>query len=486
MKKYSIWKDTISHKKFPPLNNNITTDILIIGGGISGITTAYFLKDKNVTLIDKDYIGMGVTSNTTAKLTYLQDLIYLDIIKCHNEPTAYLYFLAQKEAIKIVTDIVKDNNIECNLEENKGIIFTNKEKEIAKIKKLEIFFQKYNIKYDIITKLPIKFPCKYGIRVNDTYTFNPLKYINHLKNNLEINIYEQTKAEDIVKENDYYIINCGKYKIKAKQVIITTHYPFFIKPFFIPFKTYISKSYVIASKIDKHFTFNAISNKPTYSLRYYNDINNYFLYSTISHPNSRNLDYEKNYQKLISSYQKYFQTEPQYIWSTHDIMTPDYLPYIGEIKPNMYLATGYNKWGMTNGTIAGKIISDLVNNEKNKFEKLFSLKRKPSIKKYSNYLYSNYLTSSTLLKNKLKANQSFYNNNVYITKINGKKVGIYIDENNHKHIVSNICPHFKCNLVFNNFDKTWDCPCHGSRFDIDGNLIEGPSKEDIKENKRSN
>lgn len=484
MKKKSLWKDTIKLQETKALNQDIETDILIIGGGITGITAAYYLKDKHVTLIDRGLIGMGVTANTTGKLTYLQDQIYLDIIKAHNEPTAYLYYLAQKEAIKLVLDNIKDNNIDCNLEESQSMVFTNDEKQIAKIKELENFFNKYNIEFGLITNLPIKFPCKYGLKVNDTYVFNPLKYLNKLKEILiknNVNIYENTKATTLAKENDYYIVETTKNKIRTNKIIVATHYPFFVKPGFIPFKTHISKSYVIASITDNDQKFNAITNtNPIHSFRYYNDENIYLLYSSISHPNSRDLNYEKNYNKLITQYKKYFNYKINYIWSTHDIMTPDYLPFIGKLKPNLYIATGYNKWGMTNGTIAGKVLSDLIKKEKSKYEDLFKIKRKASLKKCSNFLYSNYITSSTLISNKLKSRKPFYHDNVYITKMDGKKVGVYIDEKNDKHIVSNICPHMKCNLVFNNFDKTWDCPCHGSRFDIDGNLIEGPSVYNIK------
>lgn len=488
MEKSSLWKSTVTTNPTNQLNQNIETDILIIGGGITGITSAYYLKDKQVTLIDKGEIGMGVTANTTGKLTFLQDQIYLDIIKAHNEPTAYHYYLSQKEAIKQVTNIIKENNINCNLEENQSITFTNNEKEIKNIKKLESFFNKYNIEFGLVTNLPIDFPCKYGLKVNDTYVFNPLKYLNTLKEIIiknKVNVYENTKAIELNKENDYYLVKTENNTIKAKQVIVATHYPFFVKPGFIPFKSHISKSYVIASKTDQNLKFNAITNtSPVYSFRYYNNKDIYFIYSSLSHPNSRNLNYEENYEKLIDTYQQQFKHKISHIWSTHDVMTTDHIPYIGELKENLYIATGYNKWGMTNGSMAGKLISDLINNKNNKYEDLFKIKRQTSLNRCSNCLYSNYLTSSTLINNKFKSNKPFYNENVYIAKINGRKVGIYIDEKNKKHIVSNICPHMKCNLIFNAFDKTWDCPCHGSRFDIDGNVIEGPSVYNIKLEKK--
>lgn len=477
MKKQSIWNKYLE-KGQKSLTEDINTDILIIGAGITGLTTAYFLKDKDVTVIDKSSVGSGCTSKTTGKITYLQEQSLLNIIKTYDEATAYLYYLSQKEAIKILTNIIKENNIKCDLKESEGIIFTNNDKEINNIKKIEKFFDKYNIEYGLLTKLPINFPCKYGIKINDSYTFNPIKYLNQLMHILNINIYENTKANKIIKKDNYYLVETNKFKIKAKKVVVATHYPFFIKPFYAPFKTSVVKSYVISAVTDKNNFFNAITYNPTHSFRYYEDEKINFIYSSLNHPISKNLNIEKNYKTLIQQFKEHFNYEINYIWNNHDIMTNDYLPFIGKVNDNLYLATGYNKWGMTNGTIAGKIISDLINNKFNKFQNLFKLKRKLTFQKCNKNLYNNYLNSEALIKNKLNKNKKFYNKNPYITTINGEKVGIYIDDK--KHVVSNVCPHMKCNLIFDNFNKTWVCPCHGSEYTLDGEIINGPSCNDIR------
>ena len=174
---------------------------------------------------------------------------------------------------------------------------------------------------------------------------------------------------------------------------------------------------------------------------------------------------------------------PSYKWMNMDVMTNDYIPYIGYISDdnkNCFIATGYNTWGMTNGTIASKVIYDLIINKKDKYQSLFNIKRNISIKKIKN-LFVNTIFSNikAYTFSFIRKNPSWYKNS-YITKINGKRVGVYIDKENKKHIVSNICPHLKCFLTFNEVDKTWDCPCHGSRFDIDGNVIKGPSIYNIK------
>ena len=169
----------------------------------------------------------------------------------------------------------------------------------------------------------------------------------------------------------------------------------------------------------------------------------------------------------------------KYIWSNEDIITNDYLPYIGKIKNNLYIATGYNTWGMTNGSIAGLILSDLIKEKFNKYTSLFNPKRLMPLSSFPNVVYDLYSSAKPFIGNKLIKNKKFYSNKVIFTKKDGKNVGIYIDDAKISHVVYNKCPHMKCSLIFNESELTWDCPCHSSRFDLDGNCIKGPSNYNI-------
>ena len=161
-------------------------------------------------------------------------------------------------------------------------------------------------------------------------------------------------------------------------------------------------------------------------------------------------------------------------------MTYDNMPFIGKIDNNLYIMTGFNKWGNTNGVIGGKLISDLIVGKHNDYEKIFTPRRSMSKDKIKNLMVFNTTVMSRYIMNKINPHMKYYSDDVEIKFIEGKRCGIYTDDNGNKHIVSNICPHMKCNLVFNYIDKTWDCPCHASRFDIDGNIIYGPAVYDIK------
>lgn len=490
MENKSIWKYNIRKRALNKLDKNITTDILIIGGGIAGLTTAYFLRNSKykVTLIDKDICGHGVSANTTGKLTFMQDLIYSKLSSNFNDEVALKYLNSCKDAVRIVKNIVSRNNIECNLENVSSYVFTNDINKIEKFKKEEEFYNKNNIKYKVVSKLPNNLSVKYGIKINYGCVFHPVKYLMGIRKILlesKVCIYENTRAIKLTKKDNYYEVNTENGVILAKKVIVCTHYPFFVIPGMLPLKSSIEKSYVLSGITKTNKKFIAISNEnPVYSIRYYtNSDKDYIIYAGNSHFTSNHYDAEKRYKELINDYKKYIDKDIKYYFLNHDIMTPDHLPYIGSVYKNdnsLLIATGFNKWGMTNGTISGKILSDIILNKDNQYIELFSLHRNITKDKVKNLIIYNYLNAKSYILTKIKSNYVFYPKNVEIKVINGQKVGIYTDKKNIKHMVYIKCPHLKCNLVFNNVDKTWDCPCHGSRFDIDGNVLFGPSVYNIK------
>lgn len=480
MKRKSIWLNEINNHSSDSLDKDITCNILIIGGGMAGMNVALNLIDEDdVVLIDKGEVGYGVTSHTTGKLTYLQGTMYRDIMKAYDFDVARDYLSSQKEAIDIALSNIEKYNIDCDLEKSDSFLFTTSDN--GDLNKERDFLTKCNIKYED-AKLPIKIPCVDCFKVTDTYVFHPLKYIMALKTVVKdkIKIYENTRAIDLDIYEDYYLIKTEKGNIKTKKLVIATHYPFFIIPGLLPIKLGLEQSYAMAAK---HINgkFNAINiDKEVYSIRFYKDN---IIVGGFSHALSENIDYKGEEDKLLNFYNTYFENPIDEVWMTHDLKAHDYLPMIGRFDnhPNLFLVTAFNKWGMTNGILSGKILSDLIKGKENKYESLFKINRPFSLEKAKNFTTYNFKIGKVYVESKLNKNKEFYNK-VYVKDIDGISCGIYVDEEGNKHIVKNTCPHFKCSLIFNNADKTWDCPCHGSRFDIDGNLIEGPSVFSIKIN----
>ena len=421
MKNRSIWKENVENKKLPSLNKNITCDILIIGGGIAGLSTAYFLKDSNkkVVLIDKDKCGEGASSKNTGKLTFMQGLVYHKLEKNYSRETADLYLRSQQEAIDLITNIIKENNIECNLFKQDGYVFINKDNDKKEIEDEVSFYKRNGIEYERVNKLPINFNVRNGIKIKEcSYSFNPYKYLIQIKNILKakIKIYENTRAIEVKREDDYYVVKTKDNNIiKSKYVVVATRYPFFIVPYFTPLKTTVEKSFIVCGK-SKVYSFQAINEgKPSFSFNYYKEDNGYLLYSRRSHSITTHLDTRDDRKEIVEEYKEYFDKNPDYYFQNHDLITYDYIPFVGKIDDyNMYVLTGFNKWGNTNGTIGGKLISDLILGNENIYKELFNPRRGLSFLKVKNLTVYNTKVICKYILNKIATSKSYYDDRVRI------------------------------------------------------------------------
>lgn len=468
MIRHSLWEEG-RRKKEESSALERETDILIIGGGITGLTIAYFLKDcgKRVLLLDKGEVGGGVTAKTTAKITYLQKTIYQELKERFNKETAKQYYHSQKAAIKLLTNIVEKEKIACDLTETDSVIFCFEESNIEKIKKEEALLREWKEEIEPIMHEQIK----YGIKGKNTYTFHPLKYLDSLTKIVKkkVNIAENVLVTQI-KEEDGYLVETSKGQVKSKTIVVACHYPFFLIPIMIPLKTYIKREYVNAARVKEPKNYMAINiDSSLHSLRYYKD---YLIYVSLDHKLTSRINYQKNYEESKKQFKNFFHETPEYTWMNQDIMSHDGLPFIGKIKENLFLATAYNAWGMTNGTLAAKLISDEIRGHISFYHQLFDPKRNNLT-----LMINSFVGSFAYLK---VYAQALWKKNlpVYITQT-GVRYGLYQDQDGTVHKIKLVCPHMKCSLVFNKEEKTWDCPCHGSRFDLDGNIIEGPAKEDL-------
>ncbi len=475
MKNISIWQDTVNNEdRYEALKENIDVDILIIGGGVTGCNTFYQFKDdkRKIALVEKNFLGSGASSRSSAKLTFLQEDIYTKL-----KDKAHLYYHSQKEAIDIISNIINKENIDCDFKSSKSYLYTINSNNIDRIDKEKEIISSFKEKTTSIKKLPNGMRIESGFYVNNTYIFHPLKYIKEIvKKSINDNhkVYENTKIIRIEKYENYYKCYTENNIIKTKYIVLALHYPYFLFPYLMPLKVYLEKSYLGCIKKDKSFDFNAINiEKPLKSIRYYN---NYLLMVSASH----NLSFSFNNKKIVKEFMDNTNmTNCNYLWSNYDLITLDHLPLIGFIDKNMIIATGYNTWGNTNSVIASTIIKDLINHKANIYRDLFNPKRCFSKEKIINYPINIFSSTYSLISSKVNKNKSFYEDNPKFTKLNGKNVGIYKDEKNIEHIIYNKCPHLGCSLIFNEIEKTWDCPCHGSRFDLDGKCIMGPSNYDI-------
>ena len=463
MKNISIWKDTVNVKKYPKLSSDKDVDVLIIGGGITGASTFYYLKNSGlkVILVDQNKIGFSTTGSSTGKLNFLQNNLIDKIRSSVGDEGAFEYIESQRYIIDEIVNIINTNNIDCDLEKINNYLYTDKDSEISKLKNLKSFLLKNGIEVKKGNKDIVK--SKYMYYAEDTYIFHPIKFVYGLLSNMN-GIYENTSIKKIVEDNDQFICYTEKYKIKAKKVVLASHYPYFNIPFLFPIKGSLEKSYLSAS-ISKYGSVSLISySNPFISIRSYKD---YLIYLSNSHPINTKVCDKKHFDELKKKIND-LDLKEEYLWSNIDIMTNDGLPYIGKIKKNLFIGTGYNTWGLTNGVLAGKIISDSIMGINNKYSYLFDPKR-INFNKVLGVFDDAYKSIEGYISGHFGKNENI---------IYKKDGGDAIMEYDGKEFFYR-CPHLGCKLIYNEVENTFDCPCHGSRFDIKGKCIMSPSNYDI-------
>lgn len=474
----SVWSESCKFRKREALNKDIKTDVLVIGAGIAGILTAYMLKQKGreVVLIDAAEIASGNTKNTTAKITSQHDLIYSKLITEFGEEKARQYAKANELAIKKYKEIIEDKRIECDFEEKPAYVYSLNEVDVLK-EEVEAA-KNLGIDAEFVQEVNLPFKIKGAVKFNNQAQFNPLKFLKGISN--ELVIYENTRALEI-KEN--LVVTSGG-NITANNIVVATHYPIMNAPGYYFMKMHQERSYVLAlentSEIDGMYI---DLNKEGYSFRTYNNL---LLLGGISHRTGENEE-GGSYDELRKVAKKlYPKAKEKYYWSAQDCMTIDGIPYIGRYSsetPNIYVATGFNKWGMTSSMVSAMIISDMILEKENDFSEIFSPRRfdlSLSINNIANDLIE---TAKNFIAQKVYIPSSeiehIKNGHGGIIEYNGEKVGVYKDKEGKEFFVSTKCTHLGCQLSWNADELTWDCPCHGSRFDYKGRLIGSPATKDL-------
>lgn len=470
----SVWNSGFKFIKRDTLTKNIECDIAIIGAGIAGLLIGYMLNEsgKNVVVIDAKSTCSGNTKYTTAKITSQHDLIYHKLIKEFGKDKAKQYAKANELAIKKYKEIISNEKIECDFEEKDAYIYSMD--SIDKLKDEYEAAKELGINAELVEKTNLILDVKGALKFKNQGQFNPLKFLKPISDKLTI--YENTRATDI-KEN-LIITNGGE--IKANYIVIATHFPFLNTPGYYFMRMHQERSYVLALENAQELDGMYIDmNKKGYSLRNYKNL---LLFGGIPQRTGENEEGGAYDELRKAAKELYPNSIEKYHWSAQDCITLDYIPYIGQYSsktPNLYVATGFKKWGMTNSMVAAMIIRDLIIGKENDFAEIFSPTRfdiSSSMKNAANDIMK---TAKNFIAQKIHIPKEHVENiqkgNGGIIEYEGKKVGVYKNEDGEIFIVSTKCPHLGCELHWNADELTWDCPCHGSRFDYKGNWVESPA-----------
>lgn len=429
----SVWSANSELPSFSQLTSDKKTDVLVVGGGIAGLLCAYMLQTHGVDciLLEADRICRGVTQNTTAKITVQHGFLYDKLLKRFGKEKAQMYLRANERALQNYRALC--GKIACDFEEKDNIVYTQKSRQAAEreLRALEALGTAPTFE----ETLPVPIEIAGAVRVQRQAQFNPLKFLAEIAKDLEI--YEQTKVFEI-RENRAYTAHGT---VAAKQFIIATHFPILNKHGGYFLKLYQERSYALALENGPQIDGMYVDEAPKgMSFRNYGD---FLLVGGGDHRTGKP---GGNYGELRSFAKVHYPACAEaYVWATQDCMSLDGVPYIGRYSkalPNVYVATGFNKWGMTSSMAAAEILCDMVMGKENDCAPVFSPSR-------------NMLTA-----------QLAVNGGTFLTSVLTP--------------TKKRCPHLGCALKWNPTEHTWDCPCHGSRFKEDGKLIENPATDDLK------
>ncbi len=429
----SIWNNGLERPIFEALQGDIKTDVLIIGGGIAGILCGYMLNQAGVNCIvaEADRICNGITENTTAKISCQHGLIYDKMIKRFGLELSQLYYKAQEDALSLYSKMCRD--IDCDFEKCSSYVYSLKSKK--KIENEVKALEKIGCRAKFKDSLQLPFEIEGAVEMKNQAQFNPLKFLYAIAKDLPI--YEKTKVLEL--KPDCAVTKFGN--IRAKKIIVATHFPFINKHGSYFLKMYQHRSYVIALKNVPHIKDMYIDEAMDgLSFRSYKDM---LLLGGGSHRTGKK---GGNWEELEKFAEKYYPEAKEVSrWATQDCMTLDSIPYIGQYSkhtPDFYVATGFNKWGMTSAMVSAVVLSDLVQDKKNEYTDIFS-------------------PSRSILRPQLAINTAEALMGILTPTVPR-------------------CPHMGCALKYNKQEHTWDCSCHGSRFTEHGNLINNPASGDKK------
>lgn len=428
----SIWKNNAPQVEFEALDGDKNTDVLIIGGGIAGILCAYKLKEAGIDcmLLEANRVCCGITQNTTAKITLTHGIIYHKMIRRFGEGFAKMYVDSQNAAMVEYAHLCK--NIDCDYENKDSYVYSLDDAkkiadEVSAINRLGV-----KAEFSDVQNLP--FSVAGAVRVKKQAQFHPLKFLYEISRDLPI--YENTKVTEFLPHR----VKTNRGSVGFKKLIVATHFPIFNKHGLYPLKLYQHRSYVLALKGAHDVSGMYVDESDTgMSFRNYGDI---LLLGGGGHRTGKQGGCWLELEDFTKKHYKNAEIVGR--WATQDCMTLDSIPYIGKYSKStedVFVATGFNKWGMTNSMVAANILCDIVIGKVNNYASVFS-------------------PSRCILRPRLAVN-AFESIVGLITPTTPR------------------CPHLGCALKYNSAEHSWDCPCHGSRFTDNGKLIDNPSVDDI-------
>lgn len=493
----SIWQDTVpDYVTTNNFDSDKEYDVVIVGAGITGITTALCLQNANLSclLIEANTIGFGTTGGTTAHLNTFFDTTYQDVIKNFGDKNAKLLMKGAKASIALIKQHIATYKIDCAYENKEGYLFSLNEKQNKELEEIVAAAKHLGLPIAFSDNMPFPIPYLKLACIEKQAQFNPVQYIRGVAKAFEEKggvVLQNSRVTNLGEGENLQIHTSANGVIKAKNIIYATHIP--PGKNLLHFRCAPYRSYVVGVKLKDNAYPHALGYDMSDPYHYYRTqfINGekYLIAGGEDHKTGHEENTLACFRRLESYVKSYFPVDRiAFRWSSQYFQSVDGLPYIGNLPgngSNVYVATGFGGNGMTYGTLSAIILTDIISKGKSIYQDLFDPNRIKTVAGFFNFMQEGVDVATEIVTglfpvHRLEELAEMAAGEAKVVRYEGHTVALYKDEEHQIHAIDSKCTHMHCTIAWNAVEKSWDCPCHGSRFTCDGVVLNAPAQNDLE------
>lgn len=493
----SYWMDSVQATTHPPLTEDVTVDAVVVGGGIAGLCAAWELLQvgRSVVLLEADRITAGVTGYTTAKLTSLHTVVYAKLRKAAGPDAARQYAQSQQQAVERVATVATQLGIDCDLERVPAFTYAESADQVDELRAEADAAAEAGLAASFVTETGLPFPVAGAVRVEEQSQFHPRKYLLALADDVVRRggrIAERSRAVGLEEGDPCRVTTEHGAAVTARDVVVATHYPVFDRALLFgrlePHRELVVAA-VLPDERDPNGMF-ITQEQNTRSVRTapYR-VGERLLIVTGEHFTPGAGDVTERWDRLLAwTLERFPGTEIAYRWAAQDNGTTDQVPFVGPFHPgaeHVYVATGFGGWGMSNGVMAGQLIAAEVAGDEPPWAGLYDPRRLHPVREAVPMLKLQAKVARHFVGDRLLSSHADTVDDVgpgtgAVLRVGGERCAVYRDDDGAVHAVSARCTHLGCLVQFNDAERAWECPCHGSRFAVDGAVLQGPANRPLE------
>jgi glycine/D-amino acid oxidase-like deaminating enzyme/nitrite reductase/ring-hydroxylating ferredoxin subunit len=483
----SLWLAALPTTTYPPPSDERAFDVLVLGGGITGLSTALLLKrgGARVAVVEATRVGSGVSGNNTGKVTALQSTVLSGITSTRGAAVADEYATRSLAAVEQVAELAADTGMDCDLRRRTAFTVAVQDRDLCNVEREFEAARRAGLPVEMTATTDLPYPVAGAARLAEQIEFHPVKYVAGLAAAVDgdgSRVFEDTRALDVTVGNPVQVTTTHGM-LSGERMVVATHYPVWDRGLYFA-RMEASRSYTVAARLrgEPARGMSITTGRETWSYRSAGDL---MIVLGQSHSTgARGVDHSR-YTAVEQHLREHWDVEQvTYRWSAQDPIPYDHTPMIGTYTPRssrMYVAAGFSKWGLSGGTMAAMILAEQLSGEPGTdtfsphrvsprgLPQLARLNAKVGVDLVGDRLLPGHITSAAELAP----------GSAGVLRSGSERTGVYRDADGGLHAVSMRCTHLGCLVRFNGAETSWDCPCHGSRFDVDGAVLEGPAVEPL-------